>query len=360
MTLEIIRTWYERNEKKVAVLAIISGFLLDYFTLRTVDKLAENVILFIYLIVTAVGILVLNTLDRKAPVERKRGRIHFWTEVIMQFTIGGLFSAFFVFYFRSSSFEVSFPFLLILFFGLIGSEVFKNKYSNLVFQINVFFLVLFTFLLFFIPTFFKSIALWTFLLTDIISLIVFLIFLAALKKVNKDAFYLKRKKIYLVTSLIFFIINIFYFLNLIPPLPLLVKDSGIYHLVLKQSSGSYLLRSEKESFLQKINPKNIIHIVKGNPVYVYSAIYSPLELNTDMEHLWQKFDDKNGWVSVASVRAPLIGGRADGFRMYSYYSGASEGLWRVDVRTSRGQVIGRIKFSVEEVLDNLETFDSID
>lgn len=360
MTLEIIRTWYERNEKKVAVFAMVFGFLLDFFTLRTVDKSAENIILFIYLSLTVICILILNGLDKKAPVERKRGRIHFWAEVVMQFTIGGLFSAFSVFYFRSSSFEVSFPFLLILFLGLIGNEVFKKKYSNTVLQVSVFFLVLFNFLLFFVPTLFKSIALWTFLLTDLLSLIIFLVFLFILKKINKEIFFVKRNKIYIVTIIIFLIINVFYFLNLIPPLPLLIKDSGVYHLVEKQSSGNYLLRSERKNLVEKINPKNVIYINRGDPVYVYSAIYSPLELNTNMEHLWQKFDEKDGWVSVASVRAPLIGGRTGGFRMYSYYSGATNGLWRVDVRTIRGQVVGRIKFYVEEVSSIPEMIDIVD
>ena len=47
----------------------------------------------------------------------------------------------------------------------------------------------------------------------------------------------------------------------------------------------------------------------------------------------------------------LSGGRDEGYRGYSLTSNLAPGKWRVRMETERGQVMGRIGFTVEVVDD---------
>ncbi len=51
-------------------------------------------------------------------------------------------------------------------------------------------------------------------------------------------------------------------------------------------------------------------------------------------------------MSLNEVHFPLVGGRVEGYRGYSFMSGVTEGSWRVDVKTKEGLVVGRIRFDV--------------
>lgn len=349
MALEGIKTWYERNEQKISLFGIFLGFIVDSLTLRGVDRLPETVVLFVYLLITAVGIIVLQRLEEKMPVEQERGRTHFWTVFLMQFALGGLFSAFFIFYFRSAVFEISFPLLVILFGGLIFNELFKKKVSHLVFQSSVLFFALCSFSIFFVPTILKHISVWTFLLGLLFASLLFYVFMFVASKYIRRTFEAKRKKILLSASSILAAFILFYIGNIIPPLPLVMKDSGVYHSVTRTINGQYIVTKEKSRLFDWIDLRQTIHVSSPKPVYVWSAIYSPVKLNTTIIHSWKKFDGtKNRWVEVGDIPIQIVGGRNNGYRLYSVYPFVSEGAWSVDVKTATGQIMGRIKFDVKE------------
>jgi hypothetical protein len=90
------------------------------------------------------------------------------------------------------------------------------------------------------------------------------------------------------------------------------------------------------------------HGAVGQPVYVYSSIFSPESFNFQIVHEWQHYDETaKDWVTMSQIELPIIGGRDGGFRTYSDQNVSVFGLWRVNVKTLQGQLIGRIKFDVE-------------
>jgi hypothetical protein len=89
------------------------------------------------------------------------------------------------------------------------------------------------------------------------------------------------------------------------------------------------------------------HALAGNPIFVYSAVFSPSKLNLPIVHEWQYQDPKLGWVTINRVPLTVVGGRDAGFRTYSEKTvGLVPGHWRVNVLTTRGQVIGRVRFNL--------------
>lgn len=77
----------------------------------------------------------------------------------------------------------------------------------------------------------------------------------------------------------------------------------------------------------------------------YTAIQAPAGLSQPVEHVW-RLDGRA--VSVIPL-APVLGGRREGFRTFSRktaFPPDPAGRWSVDVVTTSGQLIGRLRFRV--------------
>jgi hypothetical protein len=148
---------------------------------------------------------------------------------------------------------------------------------------------------------------------------------------------------------IFFTINILYFLNIIPPIPLSLKSFGVYHSITRDSDGSFVGQEEVSgSWYEEVFSRKKITITdKNDSIYVFSAIFAPTKLNTNIVHNWQYFDElESKWVSASRAGFSIYGGRDAGYRGYSLKTSLFAGKWRVDIETPRGQLIGRVKFNV--------------
>jgi hypothetical protein len=77
----------------------------------------------------------------------------------------------------------------------------------------------------------------------------------------------------------------------------------------------------------------------------YTAVYAPSGLHQPIAHVWRH----DGDVVTVVPLSPIRGGRREGFRTYSRKTGFPAnpaGRWTVDVVTSGGQLIGRVRFTV--------------
>jgi hypothetical protein len=345
---EKIKNWYITHERPISTAALIGGFIFDAVALKRVDLILENLWILIHLITAAIGILFLNIYETRRLKESVPGRIHFWLLIFIQFSFGGLLSTYLVFYFRSATLATSWPFLLLLTIIFVCNESLKKHYSRLSFQISVLFIATFSFAIYIFPILFRSLDPYVFILSGIGSLIFIFIFILMLQLVSNEKF--KQGRVFLYGSIIsiFMLINILYFTKLIPPIPLSLKDAGVYHSISNNGNGTYSALSESTNIWDYLRSYSVYHKKAGDPVYVFTAIFSPTRINTDIIHNWQYYNEKQKkWLTVSRVRLSINGGRDGGYRTYSNKIGLTPGSWRVDVETIRGQDIGRIKFKIE-------------
>jgi hypothetical protein len=189
-----------------------------------------------------------------------------------------------------------------------------------------------------------------FVLSGFLSLITLMLFVFGLRYISRERFRESKKPLFLVIAGITVLINILYFTNLIPPIPLSLKDAGIYHSIVRNTDGNYTVTGEQQGFWDYFKPYELFQAIGGQPIYVYSSIFSPADLNTEIVHEWQHYDTvTKKWTTINQIQLSIIGGRDGGFRTYSIKVVNLPGLWRVDVKTPRGQLIGRIKFEVKNV-----------
>lgn len=346
MYLSKLNSFYKNYEYHISSIALVLGFIFDVLTLRRADAFFENFWVVFHLVVVATAILLINRKNKKENVESE---LDFWLLNLMQFSFGGLLSAFLILYFRSASLAVSWPFLLMLALAFVANERLKRNYQRLTYQVSFFFSALLLFSIFFVPVLVGYIGPIIFVFSGVVSLLILRFFLAILQKVSGEKFTLALGSIRGIVLGIFALINILYFTNIIPPIPLSLREGGVYHLVDKEITGEYVLRTEKKNWIEKFNPRTSVNILPDQPLFVYTAIFSPAKFSTKIVHEWQYFDQtKDEWVSVSRILLPITGGRNNGYRTYSI-SSVVPGSWRVNVMTERGQVLGRIWFSVDYV-----------
>lgn len=342
--------WYKKYEHRLSVLAFLTGFTIDNFTLTRIDLLFDNLILATYLVFAALGIFLLQFLLRK-KIERKIIKnIALVLPFFIQFAFGGLFSGYFVFYSRSASFVTSWLFIILIIMLMIGNEFFKRQYARLEFQISIFFITLFSFSIFYIPILVHKIGAWIFVLSGLTSLIIIAVFIKLLALVIPQK--IKRSQSQLRTSIltIFVIFNILYFTNIIPPIPLSLKEGSVHHYV-ERIGENYRARSETIKWYEihkRISPR--IHLREDDPVYVFTSVFAPTDLTTKVFHSWQYFDETLGeWVETDRLAYSIFGGRDGGYRGYSQKTNVIPGKWRVDIVTERNQIIGRERFDIKRV-----------
>ncbi len=335
---EKVKKFIEAHERAAGAAMLVVGFVLDSLTLRRPDLFAENAVFVLYTIAAAACIVMVHL--------KKESTYNKWFLLALQFFLGALFSMSLVFYYRAASFSASWPFLLLLAAYLVGNEIWRSKYASLIAQAGVFFTALFSYLIFLVPIIFKAVNVWTFLLSGAASLVGVGFLLFIIQSVNPEEF--KKSYYYLGRTIggIFVLINVLYFTHLIPPIPIFLKDVGIYHAIVKNPGGGYSAKIEEEKFnLFRLRP--ILHVRPGEGLYAWSSIYSPSDFDLGVIHTWELYDEQDRrWNRILRINLSISGGREQGFRTYSKKSSIEEGLWRVTISTDDDRIISRMKFNV--------------
>jgi len=254
-----------------------------------------------------------------------------------------------VFYGRSAVIAASWPFLIVLAAMLVGNEVFRKYHSRLAFTCTLLFLALFSYAIFVVPVVTRSMGRRTFLLSGSLAVVAFVVILGVLSAIGPQRMRKAWRGIIGGALGVYACLNLFYFTNVLPPLPLALSNAGVFHGV-DRSGPVWQGTAEPSAWYGStwINP--VLHVTRGEPLYLYSAVFAPIQLKTDIVHVWQRYDDAaSAWHTEAKVTFPIMGGRDGGYRGISSKAAPRPGRWRVDIETPDGLVIGRVGFSVASV-----------
>jgi hypothetical protein len=347
-----LKAFLKRYERWLMPVTLFTGFVADYITFVSIQVNTALWLLFAYWILAGLIVLFTYAYDF-GKVSLKFRYLRLFAPLITQFLFGGLLSNSFIFYWFSGSLYSSWPFILLFVFLMVGNEALRHWFFKPVVQLGVYFFGTISFASVALPFLFNSVEPKYFVFGSLASLVAFFFYLFLLFWLLPQTRRLVPS-LFLSAILIAAVMNLFYFKNLIPPVPLALRESGIYH-NLKRLGGSYVLSAEKENFFSKIWPGQTAHFSPGGRLYVFTAIFAPKNLNAPIFHHWQYYDQKKGeWVEKDVLSFTLTGGRKEGFRGYSYKTVVAEGKWRVLVKTSRGQTLGVVKFAVLQAVGQVE------
>jgi len=211
---------YQTYGKYQPIVFFIGGFLWDSITLTRIDRLSDNLVLLAYLFMLGFSIILVNRVESGLIRNQFVLKYRKWYPLAIQFFLGGLFSSYVVFYFQSASVTKNWLFLGILIILLFANEFLEKRLTNIYLQLTLYFLACFAFFNFFIPVIVKKMNFFIFILSGILSVAIISIFL-------RQFFYtwsiIKGNETLRISAIIlslFLLINIAYFKNWIPPVPL--------------------------------------------------------------------------------------------------------------------------------------------
>lgn len=326
---------------------LIAGTVFDAITFRTLKIETTFILQGVYLLLAGTSVVYSHVYDGKpeGPKNRLLRFLRVAVKPVIQFTFGALLSTSLVFYWFSGASSVSWPILGLVAALMASNELFRRFFSRPVVQMTVYAFILFSFCSLLFPYLFNSLHWLVFMFAALVSLA---LMFASISTLARFTPVVHDDRVRMVTSsaTVFIVMVTLYFLNVIPPIPLSLRDAGVYHNV-ELVNGQYILTDETETWWQKLLPGKTVHISGGERVYVFTSIFAPTDLSTTIYHRWQYFDETEGsWVNKDRLSFRISGGRDDGFRGYSYKTNLQSGKWRVSVETARGQVLGRIPFTI--------------
>ncbi|MGH6878355.1 MAG: DUF2914 domain-containing protein [Rhizomicrobium sp.] len=381
------RAWaapFRRYERHVSAAAMVLGFAVDNYTFGRVDHPGPHIVFMGYLALAALSIAVAHALQARrdramaTPVAESDLRVRAGTDgietgnaaaepgqvsrfrlllpAVTQFALGGLWSGFLVFYWRSAAIAASWPFLLLLLGFLVGNEVFRRYHARLVFAALLFFFALYSYAVFVVPVLTKTIGLTMFLASGVLAIAVFLLFLRLLSALGRVRYRQSRWKLIGGALAITAAMNAFYFTGVLPPLPLALADVGVYQAI-RHTGAVYVAQQENESWAARLGlARPIVHVAPGQKLVVFSAVFAPIKMTTRISHRWQRWDaPAKNWRTQALVSFAISGGRAHGYRGYSLKANPRPGDWRVDIDADDGRLIGRLAFTVAAAAAPVET-----
>ncbi|WP_455379628.1 DUF2914 domain-containing protein [Petrachloros mirabilis] len=335
----------------------LSGVTYDTLTLTRIDRLLDNLILLIYLLLLGVFIVLTGRLGIEPPPDREHlAQLPSFARWVLQsrpyypmasqFLLGGLFSAYTIFYFRSATLTTTAIFFAVLMILLVANEFLRDRLSSLRLLVSLYALTCFAFFTFFLPVMTGWMNTGVFLFGAGLSAVVTLRVVQLIYRNNPER---SRREAVGVTTPAFALIGLlvgFYFLNWIPPVPLSMKFGGIFHEV-KRSGDRFELSYEKKwyQFWKRSNstyPAN-------EPIYCFTAVFAPVTLKTTIYHHWYfRRDSSRPYTHADKIPLQIAGGREGGYRAYTFKQRLDPGDWRVDVEAEDGRVIGRVSVTVEE------------
>ena len=313
------------------ILFFIGGFLFDIFTLDRVDSP--------FSIIQQVVYLSFTTLMLKYPSLGNYKFLQWYQKYhkeILHFVLGSLLSVFTLLYFKSASLAMSIWFMLVMAFMLIINEFKFFQGLSRPFKMALLTLCWITFFSFMVPMIYGSIGFIPFLMAVILGT------LPPLSIHTMDAEAKQHRIAVLGTT---GMVILFYFLKLIPPIPVSMQYAGIYHDVRRHHQEFQLLH-ERPWWKFWHHGDQKFKAQQADRVFAYFEIFSPAQFDDQTELVWEKNVAKAGWTEQDRVRLHITGGRDGGFRTYATKSNYEEGKWRVRLLTLDQREIGRMYFEI--------------
>ena len=258
--------------------------------------------------------------------------------LLLQFFFGGIFSALFILYLKSSGHVGSWMTAAFLGLLLIANEFAGKRYGRhftLIWGLFAFNAILFLNLA--LPNAAGSLNPWWFYVSTASGiLLTHILWRVAPGQPGRIA----------PSWILALALFLAWHLDMVAPVPLVKQELAVGHDFVR-SEARYSMRVEAAPAWQFWRDQAYtVHVAEGEKLYGVSAVFAPLGVAAALEHRWEVWEG-GGWRVASRNRFNSTGGRERGFRGYSWVVNPSPGDWRFVVATQDGRSIGVFALRVE-------------
>jgi hypothetical protein len=344
---------YRQLSPYLPALFFSGGFFFDILTLGRIDNIL-NIISHGFFLVCSMILVIMQITEitprqnagviEKALFDHQNDAIHFM--------LGALLNAFVIFYFKSGSLINTFLLLLVLFVLLLLNEIEFFKQKGPTMKMVLLTISLCSFFIYLIPVLIGRTGSGIFLVSQFCAGLVILAVWQILLKFKVDFVRLKNYLLVPAASVIV-IFSLLYAAGVIPPVPLSLKQIGIYHNIERQN-GRFILSHEVPSWNFWSDGDQDFQAREGDRIYLFSRIFAPGGFKDKLYFHFQIKNRQGKWQTTDRIPLTIVGGRDAGFRGYAYKQNYREGEWRALVETTERLEIGRINFTVNNSSETAE------
>ena len=342
------RKFIQKHEKYLPIVFFIGGFIFDSLTLGRIDRLYDTIVLCLHMTGLSMTVYLYNISEDGKLRFNFLERYKVYLPLAIQFFFGALSSAYVVYFSRSVSLSKTASFFVILVALLFANEILKKRISNKYLQLSVYFFISYVFFAFMIPVFLKEMNTTIFIISGGVSLVVS-IFLSTLIYIVSPS---TRAEIHLgkligLILTIYALVNLFYYLRLIPPVPLALQNGIIAHDITLVDNTYKVTYERKKWYVFWREHKSKFSYQSDESVYIFTSIFAPTDLDQSILHRWSWYNESTKeWELVEDIGYDITGGRDDGYRGYTFKNNVKQGEWRVEVLTNEELVLGVIDFEI--------------
>ncbi|HEX5750477.1 MAG TPA: DUF2914 domain-containing protein [Archangium sp.] len=353
-----VRDFRARHAKWELALFFFASFAYDIATLRRIDNWLVLTKQGLFLGVLGLLLLVELRWSWDAEPPRWLARVWRFREDALHFFLGGLLSPYTLFYFKSASGLTAFLFLTAVFGLLVANELPRFRALGPVVRVGLFSFCLTSYCAYLLPVVLGYYSGTLFMASVGLSCAATLLITLLVGLWSGD-----RRRTLRHVALpglgIQGLLVALYLLRAIPPVPLSMLSSGIYHgvEVVKGPRGKdYRLLHERAGWRLWERGDQDFRARSGDRVYFFASVFAPTSFKpqragdrgTRLVIRWYYDDPEKGWTQFHAYDDLYLeqGGRERGFRTFAYVTNPRPGDWRVAMETEDGREIGRLSFTV--------------
>jgi hypothetical protein len=327
-------------------LAFLGGFVSDYLLLNQIDDVLDNLILLFHVVVGTSSLLLLYaTVTERLPARLNRVLLPL-APILMQYSFGGLLSGMLIFYGRSGDLLANAPFYILILGVIAGNEIITKRSDRLLYHLALYFVGIFSYVVLVTPVVLGVMGDLIFMLSGFVALLLVAIVVNILTLIAPHFLLLSMRRIVFTIGSMYVLINLLYYFNFIPPIPLSLTELSIVHSV-ERVSDMYRITYEERTWLERILFVHQTIAPSAGLVACFARVYAPTRLTTDIYHRYEYKTETGEWRTTFRFPYQISGTNKNGYRGYTQITNFSDGTWRCSVETKRGQVLGRRTFQID-------------
>ncbi|WP_434388513.1 DUF2914 domain-containing protein [Melittangium boletus] len=356
--MERLRAFRTRHAKWELALLFFASFAYDILTLPRIDNRFTLTKQGVFLGVLG-GLLWLELRWREGlPPPRGLSRVWRFREDALHFLLGGLLSPYTLFYFKSASGLTAFLFLAGVFGVLVVNELPRFRARGPVVRVALYSFCLTSYFAYLLPVLRGYYSGLLFLQAAGLAGAVMGGLALAVHGLRGEWRRTLGRVLGPALGVQVLLLGL-YQVRAIPPVPLSVLTSGIYHgvEVTKGARGKeYRLLHEGGGFWPWRRGDQVFHARPGDRVYFFASVFAPASFQarfpgdrgTRLTLRWFHDAPGQGWTQYHAYDDLYLGqgGRERGYRTYGFVTNPRPGDWRVSLETEDGREVGRLSFTV--------------
>lgn len=347
--LNRITAFRAAHAKAEIALFFAAGFIFDVFSLDRIDNWKNLLQQGLYLAALG-GLLLFEQRYRLTGATPPKGLRLIWRfhEDAIHFLLGSLLSSFALFFFKSASGISAFVFLVVIFALLVANELPRFRSLGPVIRYGLYSLALTSFFSYLLPVLFGRIGWWLFVLAVLVATAPILLLYRKARAWSGFEDVARRQVLAPGLGVQALLLTL-YFVGAIPPVPLSLQYIGVFHDV-RAAAGVYELSHETPSWRVWQRGDQTFRYRPGDKIFIFARVFAPMTVgkgNLPLEFRWFYDHPERGWSPAGSwTYTGLVGGRAEGFRIFATRSDPKPGRYRVEIRAPDGREVGSISLNV--------------